>query len=34
MDFVDQELKCIECDSMFVFSAEEQQFFREKGFHQ
>jgi CxxC-x17-CxxC domain-containing protein len=32
MDFVDRELKCAECGSMFLFSADEQQFFRDKGF--
>jgi CxxC-x17-CxxC domain-containing protein len=32
MDFVDRELKCFECGSIFLFSADEQQFFRDKGF--
>ena len=32
MDFVDRELTCFQCGSTFVFSAAEQQFFKEKGF--
>jgi CxxC-x17-CxxC domain-containing protein len=32
MDFVDRELTCFQCSSTFVFSAAEQQFFKEKGF--
>ena len=32
MDFVDRELMCVQCGSMFAFSADEQRFFREKGF--
>ena len=32
MDFVDRALRCVQCGSTFVFSAAEQQFFKEKGF--
>ena len=32
MDFVDRESMCFQCGLMFVFSADEQRFFREKGF--
>ncbi|MGC2613610.1 MAG: zinc-ribbon domain containing protein [Terracidiphilus sp.] len=32
MDFVDRELTCVQCGSMFAFSADEQRFFRERGF--
>jgi CxxC-x17-CxxC domain-containing protein len=32
MDFVDRELKCIECGATFVFTAGEQVFFREMKF--
>lgn len=31
MDFVDRELTCVECSRTFVFSADEQQFFRDRG---
>jgi CxxC-x17-CxxC domain-containing protein len=33
MEFVNRELKCAECSRLFVFSAAEQQFFRDKGFN-
>jgi CxxC-x17-CxxC domain-containing protein len=33
MDLADRELKCSECGEMFVFSAGEQQFFRDRGFN-
>jgi hypothetical protein len=32
MDFVDKELKCIDCGSEFVFTAGEQFFFHTKQF--
>lgn len=32
MEFVDGELGCVECSRTFVFSGNEQKFFREKGF--
>lgn len=32
MDFVDRDLKCSDCGLMFVFSAGEQIFFKDKGF--
>jgi CxxC-x17-CxxC domain-containing protein len=32
MDFVDRDVLCSDCGAVFVFSAGEQQFFREKGF--
>ena len=32
MDFVDRILRCVQCGSSFVFSADEQQFFRLKNF--
>jgi CxxC-x17-CxxC domain-containing protein len=32
MDFADRELKCAGCGVTFVFSAGEQEFFRDKGF--
>ena len=32
MDFMDRDLTCIECRKSFLFSADEQQFFKEKGF--
>ena len=32
MDFIDKELKCVDCGKMFVFSAAEQAFFKERGF--
>jgi CxxC-x17-CxxC domain-containing protein len=32
MDFVDKELKCIDCGADFVFTAGEQLFFQGKGF--
>jgi CxxC-x17-CxxC domain-containing protein len=31
MDLADRKLKCTECGEMLVFSAGEQQFFRDKG---
>jgi CxxC-x17-CxxC domain-containing protein len=31
MDFEDKTLKCVECGSEFVFSADEQKFYQEKG---
>ena len=33
MDFSDRELTCVECTTTFIFSAGEQQFFRDKGFN-
>lgn len=33
MDFLDKELECVDCGAMFVFSAGEQVFFRERGFN-
>jgi CxxC-x17-CxxC domain-containing protein len=33
MDFVDRELSCAECGSTLLFSAEEQQLLRDKGFN-
>ena len=33
MDFVDRELLCVQCSKTFVFSADEQKFFRDKGFN-
>ena len=33
MEFVDRELTCVECNKTFVFSAAEQQFFRDKEFN-
>jgi CxxC-x17-CxxC domain-containing protein len=33
MEFVDRELACVECNKTFVFSAAEQQFFRDKAFN-
>jgi len=32
MSFTDRELKCVDCGAAFVFSANEQEFFAEKGF--
>jgi len=32
MAFVDRDLTCAECGAQFVFSAGEQQFFKDKGF--
>ena len=32
MDFIDKELKCVDCGMTFVFSAGEQAFFKDKGF--
>ena len=32
MDFIDKELKCVDCGKMFVFSAAEQAFFKDRGF--
>ena len=32
MDFVDRDVKCLDCGAMFVFSAGEQAFFKDKGF--
>lgn len=32
MGFVDREVLCVDCGAMFVFSAGEQEFFRDKGF--
>ena len=32
MDFADRELMCVQCGSMFAFSADEQRFFLERGF--
>ena len=32
MDFVDRILRCVQCGRGFVFSADEQQFFRLKNF--
>jgi len=32
MEFVDRELRCAKCGKTFVFSAAEQEFFKEKGF--
>ena len=32
MDFVDRELKCIDCGAEFVFTAGEQLFFHDKQF--
>jgi CxxC-x17-CxxC domain-containing protein len=32
MSFKDQDVRCVDCGLMFVFSAGEQQFFKEKGF--
>jgi len=32
MDFADRVVLCVDCGRMFVFSAGEQQFFRERGF--
>jgi CxxC-x17-CxxC domain-containing protein len=32
MEFVDQELICVDCNQEFVFSAGEQAFFSDKGF--
>ena len=32
MSFVDREVLCVDCGVMFVFSAGEQEFFRDKGF--
>lgn len=31
MELIDRELTCTQCGKTFVFSADEQQFFREKG---
>jgi len=32
MPFTDRDVLCVSCGSMFVFSAEEQVFFRDRGF--
>ncbi|WP_348263260.1 zinc-ribbon domain containing protein [Telmatobacter sp. DSM 110680] len=32
MNFTDRELKCADCGEMFVFTAGEQEFYREKEF--
>ena len=32
MPFADRDVQCVSCGVMFVFSAGEQQFFKEKGF--
>jgi CxxC-x17-CxxC domain-containing protein len=32
MEFADRVLTCVDCNKTFVFSAAEQQFFRETGF--
>jgi len=32
VDFVDRDVKCLDCGAMFVFSAGEQAFFKDKGF--
>jgi CxxC-x17-CxxC domain-containing protein len=32
VEFADRELKCCECGSFFIFSAGEQEFYRQKGF--
>jgi CxxC-x17-CxxC domain-containing protein len=32
MSFVDRDVQCLDCGVMFVFSAGEQEFFKEKGF--
>jgi len=32
MDFIDKELKCVDCGKTFVFSAAEQAFFKDRGF--
>jgi len=32
MDFVDRELKCVDCGVEFVFTADEQLFFHDKQF--
>jgi CxxC-x17-CxxC domain-containing protein len=33
MDFVDRDLTCVQCSKTFVFFADEQKFFRDKGFN-
>ena len=33
MEFVDRILVCRECGREFIFTAGEQQFYKEKGFH-
>src|SRR5579859_3572432 len=32
MPFADRDVQCVSCGVMFVFSAGEQEFFKEKGF--
>ena len=32
MDFEDKSIQCFDCGSTFIFSAEEQEFFRSKGY--
>jgi CxxC-x17-CxxC domain-containing protein len=32
MPFEDKTLRCVECDTEFIFTASEQQFYAEKGF--
>jgi CxxC-x17-CxxC domain-containing protein len=32
MNYLDRLLKCVDCDASFMFSADEQAFFRDKGF--
>lgn len=32
MEYVDRELSCSECGATFIFTAGEQEFFRQKGF--
>jgi CxxC-x17-CxxC domain-containing protein len=32
MPFADRDVLCVDCGAQFVFSAGEQEFFREKGF--
>jgi CxxC-x17-CxxC domain-containing protein len=32
MDFQDKTLQCFDCDTTFIFSADEQRFFQSKGY--
>lgn len=32
MEFQDKTIKCVDCGTEFVFSARDQEFYKEKGF--
>ena len=32
MDFINKDLKCVDCGETFIFSAGEQTFFKDRGF--